>query len=92
MELLGVVRRTEVQTRLGPRNNFKSGELVRRDVEAFARLLGAAPLWVDADRSFYAPGQPIGGQTHVGLQNPHLNYAITWFACTGIGLVLWSWL
>ncbi|WP_295042211.1 SURF1 family protein [uncultured Paracoccus sp.] len=69
-------------------NDPQAGRWYSRDTQAIAAalgLVGAAPYFIDADRA--GDGQPIGGLTVVAFRNPHLTYALTWFAMAG-GLVL----
>ncbi len=70
-----------------------------RDVMAIAaaRALPAgrvAPFFIDADRAT-SPGatenEPLGGLTVVRFRDPHLAYALTWFALAGLS-VLGAWL
>ena len=65
-----------------------------RDVAAIAdaeRLEGpVAPYFIDADATPIPGGLPVGGLTVVHFRNPHLSYALTWFALAG-GLAWLAW-
>lgn len=68
-------------------NDPGAGRWYSRDTRAIAATLGlsdAAPYFIDADRA--GEGQPVGGLTVIAFRNPHLSYALTWFAMAG-GLV-----
>ena len=71
-------------------NDPGAGRWYSRDVAAIAaaeRLEGAvAPYFIDADATANPGGLPVGGLTVVRFRNPHLSYALTWFALAG-GLV-----
>ena len=71
------------------RNDPAADRWFSRDVDAIARAKGladAAPYFIDADRA--GDAQPIGGLTVIAFRNPHLTYALTWFAMAGGLLVL----
>ncbi|UXU76614.1 MULTISPECIES: SURF1 family protein [unclassified Paracoccus (in: a-proteobacteria)] len=75
------------------RNDPGAGRWFSRDVAAMAAQLGlgdVAPYFIDAEAG--PPGtRPIGGLTVLGFRNPHLGYALTWFALAALwagGLVL----
>ena len=80
VELVGVVRRTETSERLAPATTSRTNDStwLRRDVEAMARRVGAAPVFLDATENSSVPGGPRGGQTRVTLRNDHLEYMLTW--------------
>ncbi|WP_079636924.1 SURF1 family protein [Sphingopyxis flava] len=65
-----------------------------RDVAGIAKARGldrVAPYFLDADAAPNAGGYPAGGLTVVRFRDPHLVYALTWFALGGISLYF-SWL
>lgn len=62
-------------------NDPAAGRWYSRDTAAMARQAGiqnAAPYFIDAQR--ISDAQPIGGLTIISFRNPHLSYALTWFA------------
>lgn len=70
-------------------NDPDAGRWYSRDTQAIAATLGlpdVAPYFIDADRA--GDAQPIGGLTVIAFRNPHLTYALTWFAMAGGLLVL----
>lgn len=52
------------------------------DLAAMAKAHGitAFPVFVEADETLNPGGWPKGGQTVIKLSDPHLSYAIQWFA------------
>jgi len=71
-------------------NRPAAGRWYSRDVAAIAAAAGlggpVAPYFVDADAAPNPGGLPIGGMTVVHFRNPHLSYALTWFAlAAGLG-------
>ena len=70
-------------------NDPQAGRWYSRDTQAIAASLGlsdVAPYFIDADRA--GDAQPIGGLTVIAFRNPHLTYALTWFAMAGGLLIL----
>ncbi|WEF23922.1 SURF1 family protein [Paracoccus sp. S3-43] len=70
-------------------NDPQAGRWYSRDTQAIAATLGltdAAPYFIDADR--VGEGQPVGGMTVIAFRNPHLTYALTWFAMAALLAVL----
>jgi surfeit locus 1 family protein len=70
-------------------NDPDAGRWYSRDTQAIAASLGlsnVAPYFIDADRT--GDGQPVGGLTVIAFRNPHLTYALTWFAMAGGLLIL----
>lgn len=63
-----------------------------RPIAEIAQVVGISPvfpLMLDADA---APGRgqlPIGGQTRIELENPHLGYALTWYGLAGTLIAIW---
>jgi surfeit locus 1 family protein len=50
--------------------------------------LDVMPVFVEADDTPNPGGFPIGGQTALKLNDPHLNYAIQWFSFALIAAVI----
>ncbi|KAJ3604832.1 hypothetical protein NHX12_026884 [Muraenolepis orangiensis] len=83
VEMVGVVRLTEVRKPFVPPNNVDRNCWYYRDVEAMSSVVGAQPIFIDADFGSTTPGGPIGGQTRVTLRNEHMQYIVTWYGlCT----------
>ncbi len=62
------------------------------DPAAMARQAGIDHLpdiVIDADSTPNDGGFPIGGQTQTTLDNPHLQYAITWYGLGGLLLIIY---
>jgi surfeit locus 1 family protein len=82
----GLARVPERQGTFVPDNNPKRNRWFWRDLGAMATSMfpsGApdvAPFFLEAEKSDIPGGWPVGGQTQLDLPNPHLQYAITWFA------------
>jgi surfeit locus 1 family protein len=60
-----------------------------RDVAEMARARGlgrVAPYFLDADATPNRGGYPVGGLTVVHFRDPHLVYALTWFALAALSL------
>jgi surfeit locus 1 family protein len=60
-----------------------------RDVAEMARARGldrVAPYFLDADAAPNRGGYPVGGLTVVHFRDPHLVYALTWFALAALSL------
>lgn len=87
--LVGIIRKTDNRPRYGLKNDESTNEWQVRDVEAMARVLCTAPIFVDADQTLSKGEGPIGGQTLVNVRNEHLNYAITWFSLSILCVVMW---
>lgn len=65
------------------RNIPAQGRWVSRDTAAMAQASGlppALPYFLDADHSGPAASWPRGGLTQIHFRNPHLAYALTWYA------------
>ncbi len=88
IELVGLIRKNEITSTFTPHNK-PPNEWHFRDIEAMARSLGTAPIFLDALRSSSVPGGPLGGQTAINLRNEHMNYAVTWFTLTFFTTFLW---
>ena len=90
----GLLRLSEPEGRVLRANRPGEDRWYSRDVAAIARrrALGpVAPYFIDADATPSPGGVPVGGLTVVQFRNPHLVYALTWFALAALavaGLVL----
>lgn len=84
--VIGLLRMSEPDGRILRPNRPAADLWYSRDVTAIAaaRDLGpVAPFFVDAERGGQG-GYPIGGMTVVRFRNPHLAYALTWFALAAL--------
>lgn len=89
--LTGVMRTPAPVGYFVPDNNPEKNTWFRLDLKqmaAHAGLKDAKPFYVDlvADGP---GGLPKGSQTRVTARNSHLQYAITWFSMTLIGLIIY---
>ncbi|KAL0965176.1 hypothetical protein UPYG_G00277790 [Umbra pygmaea] len=89
VELVGVVRLTEVRKPFVPHNDVEHNRWHYRDLEAMARVTGAEPIFIDADLASTIPGGPIGGQTRVTLRNEHMQYIVTWYGLCAATSYMW---
>ncbi|XP_071768085.2 surfeit locus protein 1 [Centroberyx gerrardi] len=89
VELVGVVRLTEIRKPFVPNNDVERNRWHYRDLEAMSRVTGAEPVFIDADFSSTIPGGPIGGQTRVTLRNEHMQYIITWYGLCAATSYMW---
>lgn len=89
VEFTAVVRHTEKRPQFAAKNDVVRNQWYNRDVDAMAATLGAAPVFVDADRKSTVDGGPIGGQTRVTLRNEHLSYIITWYSLSLLTFLMW---
>ncbi|WP_440223973.1 SURF1 family protein [Dokdonella sp. MW10] len=84
IEVSGLLRIDEPGGAFLRHNDPAGGRWYSRDVQAIAQARGlpaTAPFFVDADRGATAAGTwPRGGMTVVRFRDPHLTYALTWFA------------
>ncbi|MGH0167940.1 UNVERIFIED_CONTAM: hypothetical protein FKN15_053785 [Acipenser sinensis] len=95
VDLVGVVRLTEVRKPFVPQNDTERNRWHFRDLEAMAKVADTEPIFIDADFSLShnhsqgstIPGGPIGGQTRVTLRNEHMQYIITWY---GLWQAVWK--
>lgn len=87
VELTAVVRRTENRAPFMPDNTKGSPIFIFRDVPSISKMLGTAPVFLDAVESF--PGGPRGGQTRVTMRNEHLSYIFTWYSLCAATSYLW---
>lgn len=85
VNLVGVVRRTQVQRQFAPDNVPDKNVWFTVDVPLMRKLAGGRPdpaldtFFVEADANHNPGGLPIGGQTQLDIPNDHLQYAFTWF-------------
>lgn len=89
MEVVGVVRLTEVRKPFVPNNDVERNRWHYRDLEAMSSTTGAEPIFIDADFSSTIPGGPIGGQTRVTLRNEHMQYIVTWYGLCAATSYMW---
>ncbi|KAJ7988263.1 hypothetical protein DPEC_G00321770 [Dallia pectoralis] len=89
VELVGVVRLTEIRKPFVPQNNLEYNRWHYRDLEAMSRVTGTEPIFIDADLASTIPGGPIGGQTRVTLRNEHMQYIITWYGLCAATSYMW---
>ena len=81
--ITGLVRLSEPGGGFLRTNDPAADRWFSRDVAAIAAARGltdVAPVFIDADRTAGAPGEPVGGLTVLHFTNNHLLYALTWFA------------
>ena len=96
VELIGLVRRSQVKRQFAPDNAPDRNIWFYVDVPRMRQMAGAKPdpvldtFFLEADATPNPGGLPIGGQTRLDIPNDHLQYAITWFliAMAGIGVYL----
>jgi surfeit locus 1 family protein len=85
VELVGIVRRAQIQRQYAPDNAPDRNVWFHVDVPLMRRMAGAPPdpvldaFFLDADAAPNPGGLPVGGQTRLDIPNDHLQYAITWF-------------
>ncbi len=85
VELVGIVRRSQVQRQFAPDNAPDRNVWFHVDVPLMRKMAGAPPdpvldaFFLDADAAPNPGGLPVGGQTRLDIPNDHLQYAITWF-------------
>jgi len=89
VDLVGVVRLTEVRKPFVPQNDVANNRWHYRDVEAMCSVTGAEPIFIDADLGSTIPGGPIGGQTRVTLRNEHIQYVMTWWSLCAATSYMW---
>ena len=85
----GLLRMTEPGSAFLRRNDPAAGRWYSRDVAAIARarkLYPIAPYFIDAEAAPGSTGYPLAGLTVVAFRNPHLGYALTWFALAGLSV------
>ncbi|CAH2316624.1 Surfeit locus 1 [Pelobates cultripes] len=89
VELVGIVRLTEIRKPFVPQNDVTRNRWHYRDLEAMARVTGAEPILIDAGTGTTVPGGPIGGQTRVTLRNEHMQYIVTWYGLCAATTYMW---
>ncbi len=75
-----------------PDNNPAKNRWFRVDIAQMAKATGLGPFkpyYVDAGPKANPGGYPVGGQTRLTVRNEHLQYAITWFALSFVGIVIY---
>lgn len=89
IDITGLLRKSDKRLTYGLKNNETTNEWQIRDVEAIAKVLNTAPIFLDLEKTI-SPGEgPIGGQTQLTIRNEHLNYAITWFSLAVLSYIMW---
>jgi surfeit locus 1 family protein len=96
VELIGLVRRSQVKRQFAPDNDPAKNFWFHVDVPLMRQMAGGKPdpvldaFFLEADATANPGGLPVGGQTRLDIPNDHLQYAITWFliAMAGIGVYL----
>ncbi|MFI5003322.1 MAG: SURF1 family protein [Reyranellales bacterium] len=85
VELVGIVRRSQIQRQFAPDNDPAKNFWFHVDVPLMRKMAGASPdprldtFFLEAVAAPNPGGLPIGGQTQLDIPNDHLQYAITWF-------------
>ncbi len=62
------------------------------DLPAMSKAVGIDPpvtFYLEADAAPNPGNLPVGGQTHIELPSPHLQYAITWFSLAAALVVIY---
>lgn len=88
----GVLRAPPKAGYFTPDNNPAKNRWFRIDLAQMAKATGLGPFksyYVDAGATPNPGGYPVGGQTRLTVRNEHLQYAITWFALSIIGIVIY---
>lgn len=96
LDLVGIVRRSQVKRQFAPDNDPAKNFWFHVDVPLMRQMAGGKPdpvldtFFLEADATPNPGGVPVGGQTRLDIPNDHLQYAITWFliALAGIGVYL----
>ncbi|XP_010780084.1 surfeit locus protein 1-like [Notothenia coriiceps] len=89
VEVVGVVRLTEIRKPFVPSNDVKRNQWHYRDLEAMGGVTGAEPVFIDASFETTIPGGPIGGQTRITLRNEHMQYIVTWYGLCAATSYMW---
>lgn len=98
VDVVGLVRITEPDGTLLERNKPHANRWYSRDVDALstaAALPASADFFVDAEHALEPSAWPRGGLTILTFKNPHLSYALTWYAMAALflaamGYVVWD--
>ncbi|MCZ6591205.1 MAG: SURF1 family protein [Alphaproteobacteria bacterium] len=89
----GYVRKFETPGRFTPDNEPEAGAWFYLDREQMASAMDlamVAPFYVQrAPSTTLSGGYPAGGVPDIALRNPHLQYAITWYALALVLLVIY---
>jgi len=89
----GYVRKFETPGRFTPDNDPETGAwfyLDRAQMAAAAGFETVAPFYVQQAPGAAPPGvYPAGGVPNTALRNPHLQYALTWYALAIVLLVIY---
>ena len=96
VELVGIVRRSQIKRQFAPDNDPARNFWFHVDVPVMRQMAGGKPdpvldgFFLEADATPNPGGIPVGGQTRLDIPNDHLQYAITWFliALAGVGVYL----
>ncbi len=83
IDVTGLLRLSEPNGGFMRTNDPNHDRWYSRDVAAISKARGlreTAPYFIDADAAANPGGYPIGGLTVLSFRNPHLGYALTWFA------------
>ncbi|HTR86265.1 MAG TPA: SURF1 family protein [Reyranella sp.] len=100
VDLVGIVRRSQVQRQFAPDNDPGKNFWFHVDVPLMRQMAGGTPdpkldtFFLEADAAPNPGGLPVGGQTRLDIPNDHLQYALTWFgiALAMLGVYLaWHW-
>lgn len=89
IEVIGISRKSDKSTKFGMSNDEQTSEWQFRDIDAMARKLETAPIYIEAEASLSPVVGPIGGQTQLKIRDQHLEYAVTWFSLTLATTFLW---
>ncbi|KAM9735095.1 surfeit locus protein 1 [Menidia menidia] len=89
VDVVGVVRLTEVRKPFVPNNDPEKNRWHFRDLEAMSQVTGATPVFIDADLGSTIPGGPVGGQTRITLRNEHMQYIMTWYGLCAATTYMW---
>lgn len=82
-QVIGLLRAGETGGTFLERNDAATGRWVSRDPAALSQAAGldpAAGFFVDALTGDSSPAWPRAGMTRLDFRNPHLSYALTWYA------------
>ncbi|MEM8914654.1 MAG: SURF1 family protein, partial [Pseudomonadota bacterium] len=83
IDVVGLLRITEPGGTLLERNDPSANRWYSRDVVALSADVGlaqSATYFIDAEHDGEPASWPRGGLTKVTFRNPHLTYAMTWYA------------
>lgn len=92
----GILREGEKVSSLAIKNNPERGQWLWLDAEDLATNLGTQPVLVELlnlpDTNFHLIQDenhlPAGRETFKGIPNRHLEYVITWYGLTAVGVLL----